>query len=164
MQNQSSPKSAVHSLIPITQIPLCANNAGLDLRHTGTSMTATTALVFLSPIIQSQAIRAKKRTIMQATLAGNETELNPMRELTPKQARRMTMIPNGTYIQARRFRCHDNCATSLRASRPSARAASIAFLVAMCFLGHYSGICGFMSLLKIRSRHELIGGRERPPG
>lgn len=63
---------------------------------TGTSMTLTSCLVLLSPMIKSHAIRPKKSSIMQETEAGKVTELMPMRLETPKQARRIRMIPVGT--------------------------------------------------------------------
>lgn len=64
-------------------------------RHTGISMILTTALVLRSPIIISKKIKAKNKAIKQATEAGKDTELNPIRELTPKHARRIKRIPAG---------------------------------------------------------------------
>lgn len=63
---------------------------------TGTSITLTRALVFLSPTIKSQIIKPRNRTIKTATDAGKETELSPIRESTPKHASKITRIPTGT--------------------------------------------------------------------
>jgi hypothetical protein len=41
-------------------------------------------------------IKAKNSATRRATDAGNDTELNPMSELTPKHASRMIRIPTGT--------------------------------------------------------------------
>jgi hypothetical protein len=78
---------------------------------TGISMILTMALVFRSPTIISKTIKLKNKTIKQATEAGNDTELNPIRELTPKHARRISRIPKGTKIHTVKFRCHDRRAT-----------------------------------------------------
>ncbi len=58
-------------------------------------MTLTTARVLRSPIIISKIIKAKNKAIKQATEAGKDTELNPIRELTPKHAKRMKRTPAG---------------------------------------------------------------------
>jgi len=42
-----------------------------------------------------QKIKAKNRVTSKATDAGNETELNLIKESTPKQARRIIKIPTG---------------------------------------------------------------------
>jgi hypothetical protein len=78
---------------------------------TGTLTILTMALVLRSPMIRSKMIKAKNKTIKQATEAGKDTELNPMRELTPKQARRMRRTPAGMKTHAVKFRCHDRRAT-----------------------------------------------------
>jgi hypothetical protein len=54
-------------------------------------------------MIISKIIKPKNKTIKQATEAGKDTELNPMRELTPKHAKRMIKIPRGMKIQAVKF-------------------------------------------------------------
>jgi hypothetical protein len=46
-------------------------------------------------MIVSKIMRAKNKTIKQATEAGKDTELNPTRELTPKHAKRIRRIPEG---------------------------------------------------------------------
>jgi hypothetical protein len=48
---------------------------------------------------------------MQATEAGKETELSPMRESTPKHASKIIIIPEGTYSHAMTIRCDDERAT-----------------------------------------------------
>jgi len=62
-------------------------------------------------MIISKIIKPKNKKIKQATEAGKDTELNPMRELTPKHAKRMIKIPRGMKIQAVKFRGHDRRAT-----------------------------------------------------
>jgi hypothetical protein len=56
-------------------------------------------------------IKAENRPTRRATDAGNDTELRPIKELTPKHARRIIKIPIGTYSQAIMLRCHDRPAT-----------------------------------------------------
>jgi hypothetical protein len=58
-------------------------------------MTLRTALVLWSPIIISKESKAKNKATKQATEAGKDTELNPIRELTPKHAKRIKRIPAG---------------------------------------------------------------------
>jgi hypothetical protein len=79
--------------------------------HTGISMILTRALVLLFPIVKSQMIKAKKRASRTATEAGKDTEVSPIRELTPKHAKRINNIPIGTYSHAVRFLCHDTRTT-----------------------------------------------------
>ena len=69
-------------------------------------MNETSLLVFLSPSVTSQMIRNRKIKIMQATEAGNETELRDMRECVPKQTAITHTIPSGTYSQAVTRRYH----------------------------------------------------------
>ena len=69
------------------------------------------ALVFRSPIMELHSIKAQKRHIKTATEAGKDTELRAIRELTPKQARRMIRIPIGTYSHAVKFLFHDSWPT-----------------------------------------------------
>jgi hypothetical protein len=59
-------------------------------------MAETSAFVLRSPIKTSIRTRVKKRTTSRATDAGKVTELSPMRELTPKHAKRIIRIPIGT--------------------------------------------------------------------
>lgn len=62
---------------------------------TGTSITASIALVFLSPSMNSIKINPTNNNIITATEAGKDTLLRPMRESTPKQISRMMVIPKG---------------------------------------------------------------------
>lgn len=53
-------------------------------------------LVLRSPSVTWLNVKDKKRMIMQATEAGNETELSEMRELTPKHIAMTATRPRGT--------------------------------------------------------------------
>lgn len=79
--------------------------------HTGMSIILTTALVLRSPMIISRTIKTKNKMIKQATEAGKDTELSPIREETPKHARSIIRTPKGMKIQQVKFRCHDSRAT-----------------------------------------------------
>jgi hypothetical protein len=65
-------------------------------KHTGTSITLTKVLVLRSPMITLHSIKEKNRATRRATDAGKETELNPMRLLTPKHVSKIIKIPTGT--------------------------------------------------------------------
>lgn len=67
--------------------------------------------VLRSPMTMLQAMRAKKRMIMQATEAGNDTEDIEIKESTPKHASRIRRMPKGTHSQATRLRYHESFAT-----------------------------------------------------
>lgn len=71
----------------------------------------TMALVLLSPKIESHSIKARNKRIIQATEAGNDTELSPIKESTPKQNSKVIMMPMGTQSQAVKLFRHDICMT-----------------------------------------------------
>ena len=77
------------------------------VEHTEISIVLTKALVFRSPKMELQSIKAKKSPIKTATEAGKDTVLSAIRQLIPKQARRMIRIPTGTKTHAARFLFHD---------------------------------------------------------
>lgn len=56
-------------------------------------------------------IRAKNSTINNATEAGKDTELRPIRLSTPQQANRTNKTPIGTYNHAVSDRRHASCQT-----------------------------------------------------
>lgn len=68
-------------------------------------------LALFSPINISKMIRPKKSTINNATEAGKETELRPIRLSTPQQASSIERMPIGTYIHEKMERRHACFAT-----------------------------------------------------
>ena len=60
------------------------------------STMCTSFLVFRSPRTVSHMTRAKNNTINNATEAGKDTELRPIRLSTPQQASRTHKTPIGT--------------------------------------------------------------------
>jgi len=78
---------------------------------TGISIRFTICLVLRSPSVPWKRTKMRNKPIIQATEAGNDTELKEINEWTPKHTARIHVTPRGTYSQAVIARSHDDLAT-----------------------------------------------------